>query len=152
LLDLNELGVIPYIPMSQFDEPPDVMLEWCRQRIEEGAPPEQKNNLLAITWIMASAVYKDEAVLAHLLRRDAVIDSPVLQELFAEMSVKVEQKAIKKANKKVIVEVLEARFGSVPSELRSRIDAVEEEPALHGLLRQAALCLDLPAFQAGWPS
>jgi hypothetical protein len=148
LLDLQDVGVIPYIPLSQFDEPPEVVLDWCRQRIEESAPPEQKNNLLAITWIMAAALYKDDEVLAHLLRRDAVIDSPVLQELFAEMSARVE----KKVARKDIAEVLEARFGSVSPELRARIEAVKEEAALRALLRQAATCAELAAFQAQLPS
>ena len=46
-----------------------------------------------------------------------------------------------------IVDVLEARFGEVPYELRERIFALAEEAELKRLHRQAALAESLPAFQ-----
>jgi hypothetical protein len=152
LLDLKDVGVIPYIPLTQFDEPPEQMLAWCRQRIEQGAPPEQRNNLLAITWVMAGTRYKDEAMLAHLLRRAPVIDSPVLQQLVAERYGKELQMAKEEGKmeraRADIVGALEVRFGSVPAELAAIVGGVEDEQRLRDLLREAILCRDVEAFRA----
>jgi hypothetical protein len=65
-----------------------------------------------------------------------MIESPLIKELIAE------------TNQEVILEVLAARFGTIPPEIGAGLKAIDEVDRLHGLARWAAQCPDLAAFQA----
>ena len=44
------------------------------------------------------------------------------------------------------------RFGEVPTEIRSRVAALDDESTLEALVDSAALCPDLAAFHARLPN
>jgi predicted transposase YdaD len=128
--------------------------------------------LLAVTWVLAGTRFKDAGLLQGLMRRDAVIESPVLQELVAELTVDIERKAEERGVEKGrqegrqegiregqvqaaqadVLEVLEVRFGAVPAEVAAQVGRIAETQRLQHLHRQAILCPDLAAFQADLPA
>ncbi len=134
LLAANDVGLIPWIPLTQFSGPPEQMLEMCRQRIETQAPASERENLLAVTHVLAGLRYNDPGLRNLLWRTNAMIESPVIQELMAEQA------------QTDIRDVLMARFGSVPSETDTALRAVPELERLRALNRWAATCPDLDAF------
>ena len=69
LLDLGLPGVLPLVPLTQFSEPPAAMLEVCRDRIDRLAPPEQRDNLLAIAATMTAFQYNEDALIDIFTRR-----------------------------------------------------------------------------------
>jgi hypothetical protein len=64
-----------------------------------------------------------------------MIESPVLQRVLAERS------------HKMIVAVLEEKFGSVPPDVVSAIVSIRDEARLDQLVRLATRCPDLDAFR-----
>jgi hypothetical protein len=68
------------------------------------------------------------------------IKSPLINELLA------------KARQEYIVDVLTARFGKVPRDIRIRLSAVIKEKELKALHRFAAQCPTLEAFRERLPS
>ena len=62
----------------------DPLFQQCWARIDEEAPPEERENLLASTQALAGLQYNEVGLFQLLGGRNAMIESPVLQELKAE--------------------------------------------------------------------
>jgi hypothetical protein len=140
LLAANDPGLIPWVPLTRFDGPPEGLLQQCRDRIDQQAPPEERANLLAVAQIMTRLRYNDPGLLSLLGGSRMIIESPLIQELMAQTRQETTQRDV--------VGVLEARFGAVPPEVVAELRTVRDEQKLNELNRFAALCPDLDAFRA----
>ena len=107
LLQAGDVGLIPWVPLTRFDGPPEAILRQCRARIDAEAPPEEHENLLAVTQVLAGLRYNDPRLFDLLGGREAMIESPVLQELKDEWT----REAANEVERQAIVRVLVARFG-----------------------------------------
>ena len=65
-----------------------------------------------------------------------MIESPLIQELLAERV------------RKTILRILEARFGPVPQDMVTALEAVQDDTKLDDLIGYAATSSDLDAFRA----
>jgi hypothetical protein len=140
LLAANDVGLIPWLPLTRFDGPPEVLLQQCRDRIDQRAPPEEHANLLAVTQVMTRLRYNDQQLLSILGGSRIMIESPLIQELMAQTRQETMQR--------VIVKALESRFGLVPPELGVELRTVLDEQRLFDLLGFAFVCADADAFRA----
>jgi hypothetical protein len=66
LLEAGDIGLIPWVPLTAFREPPEALLERCRRRIEEQAPLQDQANLLAVSQVLARLRFKNPDLLALL--------------------------------------------------------------------------------------
>ena len=83
LLAAPSVGIIPWVPLAQSEAPPEVLLQRCRDRIEsEGGT--QKANLLTVSQVFARLHFDRPEWLEILGGRQAMIESPLIQELRAE--------------------------------------------------------------------
>jgi len=64
LLEAGDVGLIPWVPLTDFAAPPETMLRRCREAVETHAPPAEKANLLAVTQVFSFLRYNDLAILA----------------------------------------------------------------------------------------
>jgi len=135
LMAAQDVGLIPWVPLSDFADPPEIILRRCRDAIEGQAPEEEKANLLAVTQVLSSLRYNDVGLLSILGGRNAMIESPLLQEFVAE------------GRRKDILTILETRFGEVPLDVSEAIQSVVDEDRLTDLVRKSASCPDLDAFR-----
>ncbi len=142
LLDFHDIGLVPWVPLAQFDGPPETIFRECRARIDQQADTLERENLLAVTQVLAGLRYNDPGLFQILGGRKAMIESPVLQELKAEWTSEAARETIRSA----IVEFLVARFGSGAEELGARLETINDEARLKELVRYAAVCPDLEAF------
>ena len=136
LLAAGDVGLVPWATLAQFDGPPEVLFQECQARIEQLAPPEERDNLYAVTQVMGRLRYNDPHLLSLLGGRRVMIESPLILELMAEQK------------QQDIVEILEARFGTAPPEVVLAIQAIKDVPRLKELIRLASQCPDLEAFRA----
>lgn len=134
LLAAGDIGLVPWIPLTQFDRPAESVFQECRNRIDN-APVEERANLLAVTQVLAGLRFHDPNLLNILGGRQAMIESPVLQELMAEHG------------QKYIVRILEKRFGAVPVDIRERLRSVRDDERLDQLVDQAVVCETLDEFR-----
>ena len=139
LLQAGDVGLIPWVPLTDFADPPEKVMERCRDVIEQNAPPGEKANLLAVTQVLAYLRYNDVGLLTILGGRKVMLESPLIDELVMEKVRATAQRGIRT--------VLEARFGDVPPELVEQIELVDQEEQLQSLTRTAAACPDLDAFR-----
>jgi hypothetical protein len=140
LLAVQDVGLIPWVPLTEFTGPPEPVLEQCRQRIEQQAPRDRQANLLAVTAVLAQLRFPALEVLALLGGEQAMIESPLLKHF--------EKRFRMEGMREAIESVLAGRFGPVPEELAAKLRNIKSARKLKALATQAALCADLNAFQA----
>src|SRR5205809_656493 len=84
LLATGEPGLMPWVPLTRLDGPAEPILRECRRIIDEKARPEEHDNLLAVTQVLMGLVYDEATLFAIFGGKEAMIDSPVLNNLIAE--------------------------------------------------------------------
>ncbi|MGO9462950.1 MAG: hypothetical protein ACLQVF_02140 [Isosphaeraceae bacterium] len=134
LLAAGDIGLILWVPLARIDGPAEPVLRECRDRIGRDAPKDEQDNLMAVTQLLARLRYNKESLFQLFGGRRAMIESPVIQEIIAD------------CKREQIVKFLEARFGVAALDLKSALNAVDDE-RLDDFLKLAATCRSLAAFQ-----
>jgi hypothetical protein len=140
LLGANDIGLLPWVPLTHFDGPPDPVLQRCRERIEQDAAKEELANMLVVTQVMTRLRYNDPQLLTILGGSRVMIESPLIQEIVA------------RSKHDSILQFLEARFGAVPADLALQLREILDESKLEELTRHAARCPDLASFRTALSS
>jgi hypothetical protein len=96
-----------------------------------------------VTQVLAGLRYNDARLFDLLGGREAMIESPVLQELKNEWT----REATRVTKRTDVLEILVIRFGKEAEGLKSELDAIEEPERLQELMKFAVLCADLDAFR-----
>ena len=107
-------------------------------RIDRDGQPEEHENLLAVSQVVAGLRYDDPRLFQILGGREAMIESPVLQQLKAEWTQEGERKAI--------IKFLVTRFGDEAKDLRAKLNMFDDEARLEELVEVAATCLTWKPF------
>jgi hypothetical protein len=139
LLATGEPGLMPWVPLTRLDGPAPAILGECRRIIDEKAKPEEHANLLAVTQVLMNLVHHEAALHAIVGGKEAMIDSPILNELIAEKVAEAMQKAV--------LGLLEDRFGAVPLDVAQRVKDVTNADHLLQINKRAARCPDLDTFR-----
>jgi hypothetical protein len=131
----GDVGVVPWVPLMQFDGPPEELLERCAEKIRKEAHPKDRADLLAVSQVMTELRFPHPELLSLLGGEQAMIESPLLQKMIAE---KLHD---------VILDALKDRFGTVPRDVTRHLREVIDEKKLRQLIRVANKCPDLEAFR-----
>jgi predicted transposase YdaD len=132
------VGVVPWVSLARYDGPPTVLLRRCRDRLEsEGGA--QRANLLAVAQVFARLHFDRPEWLEILGGRQAMIESPLIQEIVAES--KLEERV------GAILDVLRERFGAVTPAVTAGLEQVKEKEKLVRLTRHAVACVSLQQFE-----
>ena len=131
----GDVGLVPWVPLTRFQGPPAPLLEACRQRIDELARPEERDNLLAVSQVLVQLRYNDPKLLTILGGKQVMIESPLINEIIAEKA------------QNDIVEVLRARFDEVPEGIIERLRKITADKKLTTLLKYAVQCPSLESFR-----
>jgi len=125
----------------------DLLFQQRRAQIDEEAPPEERENLLAVTQVLAGLRYSKVGLFQLLGGRNAMIESPVLQELKAEWTRDAAREAALQTNRRAIVDFLVARFGLQAEEIATQLETIADDARLKELIKLAAVCSNLPSFR-----
>lgn len=137
LLAANDVGLIPWVPLTHYQGKPETLLEQCRDRIEAQAHPDERHNLFVISQFFARLRFPDPELLAILGGKQVMIESPLIKELLAENT------------QDAILLVLKGKFGAeeVPLELEKRLRRISSKKKLENLIQEAGRCSSVKAFQ-----
>lgn len=134
-LAAGDVGMIPWVPLMQFDGRPEALLELCADKIEPEASARQQADLLVVAQVLTELRFPDPAFAAFFGGRKPMIESPLLQRMMAERS------------HELIAEVLKARFNNFPRDVSKHLLEIVDEKKLKHLTRLAAKCPDLDSFR-----
>jgi hypothetical protein len=135
LLAANDVGLILWLPLTQFDGPPENLLRQCRERIDQQALRDERGNLLAVTQVMAELRFHNIDLVNLIGGQPMFLESPLVKEVLA------------KQTQENLLEFLTARFGEVPKEVETKIKKIKQLARLKRFIVQAAVCPDLEAFR-----
>jgi hypothetical protein len=139
LLAAQDVGLVPWVPLTSFDGPPEPVLQQCRERIDQHALANERENLLVVTQVLTQLRYNDPGLLAIFGGSRVMIESPLIQELLAQRSQEV--------MRQLIAKILANRFGPIPADLQAALQTITEEEKLSELVLLAGHCLNLDAFR-----
>jgi hypothetical protein len=139
LLALGDPGIVPWVPLMKFDGPAEPVFNQCREIIDHQGKPEEKENLLAVTQILARLRYNADEAKALFGGRQPMIESPLIKELVEEAQAEAKQQDI--------IGFLESRFGPLSEAFTSSLRGITDVKRLNELVRLAGRCADLPAFE-----
>lgn len=147
LIRMGDVGLLPWVPLAQFAGPPEAIVSRCRARIDQDAPPIERENLLAATQVLLSLRYNKDDPLLERLRallggREVMIQAPLYQEIVAESKREAATETLQRATLKALVH----RFGEEAQDLEVELKAVDID-RLEGLFDRALSCPDLPTFR-----
>jgi predicted transposase YdaD len=138
LLEAPEVGVVPLVPLADFEGAPESLLRRCRERLDrEGGA--QRANLLAVTQVLARLRFPQEELLNILGGSRVMQESPLIRDLIEETS--------RETKREDILVVLRARFKEVGEEIVTGLHAIRKARQLDPLVEQAGACDTLEAFQ-----
>src|SRR5208283_5304080 len=130
-------GMMPWVPLMQAAEPPEIVLRRCREVIDQHAPADEHESLITVTQVFTRLRYKDPNLLSILGGKTVMIESLLIREIVAER------------RHKDILKVLAIRFGPVPPELAAEVRSILDETVLDAVVELAASSPDLEQFGAG---
>ena len=134
LLATGDIGLVPLAPLAKFAGPPQTLLRACKTKIDAEARSEEHDSLLVVTQILASLRFDQLLLQSNLSGGRAMTEFPLIVELQAKRS------------HKIILAVLEARFGEVSEEVIEAVTKVTKEKKLLDITKLAATCKDLHSF------
>jgi hypothetical protein len=152
LFGAGDAGLVPWVPLTKTTLPPEELMARCRERLVQVPNQTDRAGLMAVTQILAGLAFPDKRFLDLFGGAQAMIESPVLDEVKEILRKQYEAEFTAKATRRAIRATLEARFGVVPEARVAALDAVADEARLKELVRLAATCPDLDAFVAGLAS
>ncbi|HZW34495.1 MAG TPA: hypothetical protein VFF52_27470 [Isosphaeraceae bacterium] len=146
LLAAGDVGLLPWVPLTQFDGPPEPIVSRCRARIDQETAPPERENLLTVTQFLLKLRYNETTLLERLRNllggRQAMILSPLYQEIVEE----AKREGSMEARQQDILEILEDRFGPAANDLEVELKAVPFD-RLKELIRFAGKCNSLAEFR-----
>jgi hypothetical protein len=148
LFAAGDAGLIPWVPLAKTTLSPEQLMTQCRDRLAQVPDANDRAGLSAVTQILAGLAFPDKRFLDLFGGADAMIESPVLDEVKELIRKKYEAEATLRATRRAVVAALETRFGLVPGDRIVPLDAVTDENRLKELHRLAITCPDLEAFVA----
>jgi hypothetical protein len=136
VLATSDPGMMPWVPLMEASEPPEVVLRRCREVIDQHAPAAEHESLITVTQVFTRLRYKDPNLLSILGGKTVMIESPLIREITAERS------------HKHILRALRTHFGPLPSELEAEVKSIFDETVLDAAIELAVSSPDLERFGA----
>lgn len=135
LLKTGDVGLIPLAPLTKFDGLPETLLRECRAKIDAHGLPDEHENLLSVTQVMASLRFDRLLVQSILGGSLKMTEFPLIVELRAE----IRHDAIR--------DFLKGRFGEVPDDVIRGLESITKDKHLRELTRQSGSCKSIDAFR-----
>jgi hypothetical protein len=148
LLNGPDIGLVPWALFGRTPMTAEQLVARCVERADEIAEPHRQAGFLAVAEILAGFAFPTADIVPLFRRKPMIVtealDSYALRELRAELKQRYAGEAFREA----IAQTLADRFGPVPADAVSRLDAATDLDRLKHLTRLAAACPDLAAFLA----
>ena len=134
----GDIGLIPRATLARTDQPVEVLVARCVDRIREAPNETKRAALLAVTEILAGLAYPTQRFPNLFGGTQPMLESPIIDEALEFMRLRTIREDVR--------DVLESRFGPVTNDRLARMRIIQDGDRLKSLNRFAATCLTLEAF------
>lgn len=152
LLASGDAGLVPWVPLARTTQSPEALMTRCRDRLVAVADASDRAGLMAVTQILAGLAFPDKRFLDLFGGTQAMIDSPVLDEVKEILRKRYEAEGAAKGHvaglRDAVTAALETRFGPLPTDRLAGLSGIADEVRLKELHRLAITCTDLTTFEA----
>jgi hypothetical protein len=131
----GDVGVVPWVPLMEFDGPPEDLLGRCAEKIEREAHPRDRADLLAVSQVLAGLRFPDPDLLRLLGGQEPMFESPILHKMITDQL------------QDAVSEVLKDRFQTVPRDVARLLRETPDIKKLKRLIVLAGKCPDIAAFR-----
>ena len=134
----GDIGLIPWATLARSDQPAEVLVARCVDRIREVPNETKRDALLAITQIMAGLAFPTQRFPNLFGGTQPMLESPIIDEALEFMRLRTIRESIRR--------ILKARFGVVAPDRLAALTTIRDGERLENLVEIAAKCLTLEAF------
>ena len=133
LLYRGPVGLLPLVPLMRQDEPPEIVLEKCVRRIKSEVEAEDERATLYVALAALSSLKYPKDLILKLLEVSKLENLPLFDGIREEWEARGEFKG----KLEMLLDLIEARFGSVPDELRARLEELKNHEKIKQAMREA---------------
>ena len=134
----GDIGLIPWATLARSDQPAEVLVARCVDRIREVPNETKRAALLAVTEILAGLAYPTQRFPNLFGGTQPMLESPIIDEAIEFVRLRTIRENVR--------DVLETRFGPIASEQLAHMRIIQDGDRLKELIRFASKCPTLEAF------
>jgi hypothetical protein len=142
LLAMGDVGLVPWVPLAKFSDPPETIVSRCKGRIDRETSQPDRDDLLTASQFLLKLRYTERTLLERLQDmlggRQAMIESPLYQDIVEEVR--------REDRQQVVLDILERRFGPEAKDVEALLKSVAFDRLLD-LIRYAGTCRSLASFR-----
>jgi hypothetical protein len=151
LLQFNDVGLVPWLPLTRTAREPEELLNVCWDRIAVVDDATARDSLQSVTLILASLVF-DRMLLNRFRGGKGMVQFPLIEweieEATAKATAKAEAEISLRVSREYLLSVLDARFGPLPASVVNRVNELTDLTRLKALLHTASVCAGIDEFRA----
>ena len=134
----GDIGLIPWATLARSDQPAEVLVARCVDRIREVPNETKRAALLAVTEILAGLAYPTQRFPNLFGGTQPMLESPIIDEALEFIRLRTIREDVR--------DVLESRFGPVESDRLARMRIIQDGDRLKELIRFVGKCSTPEAF------
>ena len=148
LLYCGPVGLLPLAPLMRQDDSPEVVLEKCAKRLENEISEVDEQSTLYLALGVMAALKFPKNLIQKVLEVGRMENSPLFEGIREEWEAKGEAKGKAEGMAEIFFDMLEAKFGKVPDELRARLNASKNQEDIKQAMRKAVTSDTLEEYMA----
>ena len=134
----GDIGLIPWATLARSDQPAEVLVARCVDRIREVPNETKRDALLAITQIMAGLAFPTQRFPNLFGGTQPMLESPIIDEALEFMRLRTIRRDVKR--------ILEVRFGNISMNRLDGLTTIRDGDRLESLFDIAVSCASFEAF------
>ncbi|MFQ6121382.1 MAG: hypothetical protein ACE5KE_16015 [Methanosarcinales archaeon] len=140
------MGLYPLLGLTKLPEPKENAIREIIKEIKTIKDPIISKDIL-FSFKVLSSININKELLDSLIRREDIMESPVLEEIWLEAKNEGKKEERLESLKKDVISVLRARFNRVPRRITNKIKKIRKSTKLEHLLKIAAVSKELGEFE-----
>ena len=134
----GDIGLIPWATLARSDQPAEVLVARCVDRIREVPNETKRAALLAVTEILAGLAYPTQRFPNLFGGTQPMLESPIIDEALEFMRLRTIRRDVKR--------ILEVRFGNISMNRLDGLTTIRDGDRLESLFDIAVSCASFEAF------
>jgi len=148
LLYRGPVGLLPLVPLMRQDDPPETVLEKCAERIGKEVAADDEKSVLYVALAALSSLRFSKELILRVLGVSRLENLPLFDGIREEWEARGETRGELKGKLEMLLDLVEARFGQVPDELKNRLKALKDHEQIKKAMRKAVSAETIEEYMA----